>query len=95
MPEDRAFHFTVDGRNLGVSARTLKEFVRMQQRLPEAALGGHAERGDLSRWIAKVFGDPCLAAAVAGVEERFRRGEVTLLSDALIHPIRERYEVVV
>lgn len=93
MPEERAFHFTCNGQNMGAPARTLKEFVQMQQRLPIEALAGHAERGDFSRWIAKVFGDQPLAAAIGKVEGRFRKGVITDLSDALIQPIRERYEV--
>ena len=65
----------------------------MQQRLPVAALEGHAQRGDFSRWIAKVFGDQPLAAAIRKVEEQFRRGRCGNLSKALIKPIRERYEL--
>ena len=94
MPEERAFHFTRYGQNMGSSARTLKEFVHLQQRLPLEALEGHAERGDFSRWIADVFGDQPLAAALCSVEKRFREGHVKLLPDALIKPIRDRYEVV-
>ena len=65
----------------------------MQERLPAEALEGHAQRGDFSRWIAKVFGDQPLAAAIRKVEERFRKGGVKQLSKALIKPIRERYEL--
>ena len=65
----------------------------MQERLPIEALAGHAQRGDFSRWIAKVFGDQPLAAAIRKAEERFRRGRVKQLSKALIKPIPERYEL--
>jgi hypothetical protein len=91
--EERAFHFTCDGQNIGAPARTLKEFVHMQERLPFNVLAGHTERGDFSNWIAEVFGDKPLAAAIGKVEERFRNGRVKQLSKALIKPIRERYEV--
>ena len=93
MPEERAFYFTCNGQNMGAPARSLKEFVQMQQRVPDESLSGHAERGDFSRWIAKVFGDQPLAAAIGKVEERFREGRVKELRSALIKPIRERYEV--
>ncbi len=93
MPLERAFHFTCNGQNFGAPARTLKEFVYMQQHLPSGALEGHAQRGDFSCWIAKVFGDQPLAAAIRKVEARFREGHVTQLSKALINPIRERYEL--
>ena len=93
MPPERAFHFTCNGQDFGAPARTLKEFVHMQERLPPEALEGHAQRGDFSRWIAKVFGDQPLAAAIRKVEDRFRKGRVQQLSEALIKPIRERYEL--
>ena len=93
MPPERAFHFTCNGQNFGAPARTLKEFVHMQERLPAEALEGHAQRGDFSRWIAKVFGDQPLAAAIRKVEDHFRKGRVKQLSKALIKPIRERYEL--
>lgn len=93
LPAERAFHFTCNGQNFGAPARTLKEFVQMQEQLPAAALEAHAQRGDFSRWIAKVFGDQPLAAAIRKVEDRFCRGEVPNLSRALIKPIRERYDL--
>lgn len=94
MPKECAFYFTCEGRNMGAPARTLKEFVLMQQRLPLEAIAGHATRGDFSRWIANVFGDQPLAAAIRDVEERFRAGQVKKLGRALIEPIRERYELI-
>jgi hypothetical protein len=92
MPEERAFYFTHRGRNFGAPARTLKEFVQMQQRLPAEALAGHARRGDFSSWIATVFGDQPLAAAIREVEERFREGRVKNLANALGQAVRSRYE---
>jgi hydroxymethylpyrimidine pyrophosphatase-like HAD family hydrolase len=93
MPQEHAFYFTCNGQNMGAPARTLKEFVQMQQRLPIEALAGHAERGDFSRWIGRVFGDQPLADAIGKVEDGFRNGRVKRLPDALVKPIRERYEV--
>jgi len=93
MPSERAFHFTCNGRNFGAPARTLKEFVRMQDQLPIEALEGHALRGDISRWIAKVFGDQPLAVALRQVERRFRDGQVVALAEALNESIRMRYEL--
>lgn len=61
--------------------------------VPEAALDGHARRGDFSRWLVEVFGDQPLAAEIRKVERRYRRGEITNLGPALIAPIRERYEL--
>ena len=93
MPEGRAFHFTCDGKNFGTPARTLKEFIQLQQRMPAAVLEGHAKRSDFSHWISKVFGDQPLAEEIRKVEKRHRRGKVKNLSEALNQTIRERYEM--
>jgi hydroxymethylpyrimidine pyrophosphatase-like HAD family hydrolase len=93
MHEHHAFVFTCNNRPFGSSARTLKEFVQMLERVPEASLAGHARHGDFSRWIADVFGDQPLAAELRKVERRYRHGEITALGAALITPIRERYEL--
>jgi hydroxymethylpyrimidine pyrophosphatase-like HAD family hydrolase len=93
VADEHAFQFTINGKNLGPPARTLKEFVHMQEQLPTGALEGHARRGDLSRWIAKVFGDQPLAVAIRDVEEQFRQGQVQDLSLTLVKPIRDRYEL--
>lgn len=91
--EHHAFVFTCNNRPFGTGARTLKEFVTLLEQAPDASLDGHARRGDFSRWIAGVFGDQPLAAAIRKVERRHRRGESTTLRAALIATIRERYEL--
>jgi len=93
MPEHHAFVFTCNNRPFGNAARTLKEFAILLERVPDASLDGHARRSDFSCWIADVFGDQPLAAAIRKVERRYRRGEITTLRSALIAPIRERYEL--
>lgn len=93
MPMDRAFHFSCNDRNFGPPARTLKEFVHFQSRLPVESIEAHARRGDFSNWIADVFGDQPLAKAIADVEKQFRRGQLENLSEALCRPICERYEL--
>ncbi len=93
MPDNRAFVFTCNGQPIGAQAHTLKEFVTIQDRLPAAAIEGHARRGDFSRWIAEVFVDHLLADEIGKVEKQFRRGRVADLSESLVKPIRERYEL--
>jgi len=93
MPEDRAFVFTCNGHDLGSRARTLKEFVTLQARLPAAALEAHARRGDFSRWIRNVFGDEPLAVQIRQVEKDFRQGRIANLPEALAAPIHQRYEM--
>jgi hydroxymethylpyrimidine pyrophosphatase-like HAD family hydrolase len=93
MPDDRAFVFTCNGHQFGSRARTLKEFVALQARLPTPALEGHARRGDFSRWIGNVFGDEPLAVQIRQVEKDFRQGRIANLPDSLAAPIHQRYEV--
>jgi hypothetical protein len=92
MPENRAFVFTCNGHQFGPRARTLKEFVTLQARLPGAALKGHAQRGDFSRWIRDVFGDEPLAVEIRHVEKNFKQGRIANLSKSLTAPIYQRYE---
>ncbi|HEV3410284.1 MAG TPA: hypothetical protein VG095_08310, partial [Chthoniobacterales bacterium] len=91
MPLDRAFVFTCKGQPCGWPARTLREFVRTQERIPTGALQAHARRGDFSRWIREVFGDAPLAADVQRLEEQVRDDEMEDPRPALATLIRERY----
>lgn len=93
MNENHAFVFTCNDTPFGNPARTLKEFVTLLERAPDASLAGHARRGDFSRWIAEVFGDQPLAAAIRKVERRLRNGDLTKVRAVLVGPIRERYEL--
>jgi hypothetical protein len=91
LPQERAFVFTFNGRPFGPPARTLKEFVRMQESVPLDALRAHARRSDFSRWIRDVFGDAPLAAGIQRLEEQVRDDEADDLAPALTSLIRERY----
>ncbi len=93
MPVERAFVFTCNGQRFGPPVRTLKEFVRLQERVPKPALEAHARRGDFSRWIHEVFGDEPLAAELRAVEKQFQRGEIKSLAPAFSQLVRERYAV--
>jgi hydroxymethylpyrimidine pyrophosphatase-like HAD family hydrolase len=93
MPVERAFVFTSNGKRFGPPVRTLKEFVRLQERVPQPALEAHARRGDFSRWIHEVFGDEPLAADIRAVEKQFRRGEIKSLGPVFSKLVRERYTV--
>jgi hypothetical protein len=93
MPVERAFVFTSNGQRFGPPVRTLKEFVRLQERVPQPALEAHARRGDFSRWIHEVFGDEPLAADIRAVEKQFRRGVIKSLGQVFAIIIRERYSV--
>jgi len=93
MPVERAFVFTSNGRRFGPPVLTLKEFIRLQERVPNAALEAHARRGDFSRWIQEVFGDGPLATDIRAAEKEFGRGEIKSIGPAFAKLVRERYIV--
>jgi hypothetical protein len=93
MSDERAFVFTDHGGRIGPRARTLKEFVAQQARVPSSTLEGHAQRGDFSRWISDVFGDEPLAVKIRRVEKDFRGGRISDLAESLAAPIHRRYQL--
>jgi hypothetical protein len=85
------FVFTDNGKTIGPPARSLQQFVSLLASLPAASLGGHARRGDFSRWIAGVFQDHRLASDVRKIEQRYRLGHLDDVSQSLATLIQERY----
>lgn len=90
--DEQAFVFTQNGKPWGPSARTLEEFIESVKGLPASVLEGHVHRADFSRWVADVFHDRALAGSIRKAEQRYRRGHVQDLTNALAAAIRERYE---
>lgn len=90
---EQAFVFADNGKPIGVSARTLSEFVSSLKTQPLSVLDGHARRGDFSQWIGDVFHDHPLASDVRKVEQRYRLGHTRDLYNAIAELIRERYEL--
>ena len=90
--EEQAFVFTSDGRCIGPPARTLKQFSSMLKTCPANVLGGHAHRGDFSRWITGVFHDHLLASDMRKIEQRYRLGHEHSLASSLLKAIHDRYE---
>jgi hydroxymethylpyrimidine pyrophosphatase-like HAD family hydrolase len=93
LPTGQGFVFTENGKPVGATCRTLKEFIFQLANSSPAVLSGHAHKGDFSRWIAEVFRDHFLASDIRKVEQRYRLGHIHDLSDSLVRLIRERYEV--
>ena len=93
IPAGREFIFTKDGRSIGPSCRTLKEFVASLGKVPVGVLDEHAGRGDFSKWIASVFHDHPLASDLRKLEQRYRLGYVEKLPTDLAMAIRRRYEI--
>jgi hydroxymethylpyrimidine pyrophosphatase-like HAD family hydrolase len=93
VTEPLAFIFSDNGRPLGPRARTLSDFAEIIIRTPAQVLDGHLQRGDFSRWVGDVFGDHALASALWKLEEQYRAGWMTDINDAIVHTVRERYEL--
>ena len=93
VPRDRAFVFSNDPASAHPIAASLREFVVAVASRPVDQLRTFLDRGDFSRWIATVFGDTMLADQVRGIEDQFRLGRVSDVSDAIAHAVEERYEL--
>jgi len=91
--EGQGFVFTSNDRAVAPPVRTLREFVSALTSLPPAVLGGHANRGDFSRWISEVFRDHPLSSSVRKVEEQYRLGHIPDLGGTLATLIRQRYDI--
>jgi hypothetical protein len=85
------FVFTDNGQSVGTPARSLKQFVSLLASIPVTSLGGHARRGDFSRWITGVFHDHRLASSVRKIEQRYRLGHLDDVRQSLATLIQERY----
>jgi hypothetical protein len=88
--DPQAFVFTKDGRP-GPRARTLKDFVDLLARLPDAELLPHLRRRDFSRWLEHVFRDSPLATHVQTIENRAGTDRPRDLVNDISQAIRARY----
>ena len=73
--EDRAFHFWVPGRYLGVRACSLKEFVDVLHYIDPASLRYHFERGDFANWVGGQLKELELAEGIRAVRLETQDGE--------------------
>jgi len=88
-----AFHLAPAGGERPVTVRSLQQLVDVVGASSNRRLAGHAQRGDLSRWIQHVICDATLAQQVRDLEERFRLGMLADFGGALAHAILRRYQV--
>ncbi len=93
MPEADGFVFTRNGEPVAGPARTLKDFVWLLARCSAEVLGGHARRGDFSRWVKNVLRDNRLAVIISDVEGQYRRGTIGDLHTELAKRIQQRFEL--
>jgi len=91
LAEGQEFVFTDNGKAIGPPARSLKQFVLLLASTPVTSLGGHARRGDFSRWIADVFQDHRLASDVRKIEQRCRLGYLDDVRQSVATLIQARY----
>jgi hydroxymethylpyrimidine pyrophosphatase-like HAD family hydrolase len=91
VSEARAFVFTPNGHQGSRVVRTLRQFVAELERRRD--LGGYLQRGDVSRWVADVFGDHSLAAELREREAAYRVVPMTETVPAIVAAIRARYEL--
>jgi hydroxymethylpyrimidine pyrophosphatase-like HAD family hydrolase len=94
VAQNHAFMFGRASAPAGPRARTLREFVAILDGGSAIALDDHLRRGDVSRWVAEVFGDYPLAAELRTVEQRYRDGALTDPGVHLTQAIRARYEFI-
>jgi hydroxymethylpyrimidine pyrophosphatase-like HAD family hydrolase len=93
VSEAHAFVVTTAGRATGRRARTLRDLVAVLDETPAGELDGHLRCGDLSRWVADVFGDYPLAATIQALEQRCCREEYSDAAAAIASAVRGRYDL--
>ena len=91
VSEARAFVFTPNGHHGSRVVRTLRQFVAELERRQD--LDGYLRRGDLSRWVAEVFGDHALAAELRELEAGYRAAAIPAAVAAIVSTIRARYDL--
>jgi len=83
LPEERCFFFRTPEGQLEATAQSLDGFLQALTRVGDDVLAFHAARGDFSRWLFDVFGDPELGRQLAKIERRWARDEIRDLRVAL------------
>jgi hypothetical protein len=93
VTEDQAFVFGGNGAGAPLRVRTLRQFVRQMERVPEAVIDPYVQRGDLSRWVRDVFGDYALAADLRAIESQHRAAPGPDTVPKIVDAVRSRYEL--
>ncbi len=94
LSPERRFYFRRDWDNVtGATAGCAEDLERELRNGEDAVVIHHSVRGDFSRWVAGVLGDPPLAAAIAEVENAIRAGAASIAEGRtrLTRAIRDRY----
>jgi hypothetical protein len=75
LPEERAFHFWLPGRYLGLKATSLREFAEILLFVDLGSLDYHLQRGDFANWIEYELLNPKLAQKIRLLKEKGVQGE--------------------
>jgi hypothetical protein len=94
VPHGRGFVFWQNGSQTGARAHSLRELVAVVEQTSVAGLDGHLRRGDVSRWVADVFGDYPLARDLRRLEDAYRSGTLNDVTASLSRAVRARYEFI-
>ena len=75
IPEDRAFHFWIPGRYLGIQVRSLRTFIDVLHYVEAASLEYHMERNDFANWLRTELCRPLLANDLEALSKSHYKGE--------------------
>jgi hydroxymethylpyrimidine pyrophosphatase-like HAD family hydrolase len=92
VAEPHAFVFAANSGS-GPRARSLKDFVDVLERLPDADLVPYLRRHDFSRWLEHVFRDCPLATHIRTIENRVATDRARDLVNDIARAVRARYEM--
>jgi len=72
---ERAFHFWIPGKYLGIRARSFKEFVDNIHFIEPSSLDFHMSKGDFANWLEYELDYPRLAEKIRKIREEGSKGE--------------------
>jgi len=75
LPDERAFHFWVPGKYLGVKARTFKEFYDTIQIITPISLEFHMSKGDFANWLEYELNYIRMAEKIREINKKGLKGE--------------------
>ncbi|MCL5036059.1 MAG: DUF5752 family protein [Chloroflexi bacterium] len=75
LGEEKAFHFWVPGKYLGLKANSLSQFIDIIHYVDQEAVEYHMTRGDFANWIEYELSNPGLAEKLRALKEEQLPGE--------------------
>ena len=90
LTDDKAFYFLHINGAKNVVARSVTEFYRAIQTVPQSSLRHHLIAGDFSRWFALVLGDEKVASGLRKIEKATPSASLPPREEILAH-IEDQY----